>query len=306
MNLFSGKSHGAALTSENRPLRDPCMPTPRKIVIPLVAVVVFLAALIFAHRASREPHSTAPEEPRTASSALPSSASSAASPISWPTPFSVKVADLPPREALPPGTLRILVLGDSVASFLGLALRYRQDEAHAFVASRGVGSCSIFESKPYIENGKSVMSSSCSMRWADDVAETHPDVTLLVMGGGFFNENACVPSWQATYERRLFALADAMGSNAGRVVITRVPYPIKDWRHGNVPARVDCFNEMLASAARKRGFPVLDLMHHVCPTPACIVESQGKPIRPDGLHFDGAGAEETARWVLAELSRFAR
>jgi hypothetical protein len=89
-------------------------------------------------------------------------------------------------------------------------------------------------------------------------------------------------------------------------VITRVPYPMKDWRHGDVPARVDCFNGMLVSTARKHGFQILDLMRYLCPTPACLVESQGKPIRPDGLHFDGVGAEETARWVLGELSRLAR
>ena len=48
---------------------------------------------------------------------------------------------------------------------------------------------------------------------------------------------------------------------------------------------------------------MLDLMGYLCPTRACSAESQGKAIRPDGLHFDGVGAEETARWVLRELRR---
>ncbi len=214
--------------------------------------------------------------------------------------------DLPPREALRPGTLRILVVGDSVASFLGLALRYRQDEAGAFVAVRGVGSCTIFEAKTRFVKGKPVTGTSCSAHWAEDVAELRPDMTLLVLGGAFFNEKACDPAWRASYERRIFTLTEAMGANAGQVVLTRVPYPMGDWRHGNVPARVDCFNDMLQGAARKGLLQVLDLMGHVCPTPACLVESEGKPIRPDGLHFDGAGAEETARWVLGELGRLAR
>ncbi len=233
------------------------------------------------------------------------SASASATPVArtWPTPFSVDVKVLPPAEALPPGTLRVLVLGDSVASFLGLALRYRQDEAQAFVAVRGVGSCSIFESKPYLSNGKQQMSSSCSTNWASDVAELHPDVTLVIMGGAFFNEGACTKAFRDGYEKRIFELTKAMGHNAGRIVITRVPYPIKDWRHGNVPARVDCLNTMLVDVARKGNFGIVDLMSYVCPTLECNAESKGKPIRPDGLHFDGGGAEDTARWVLGELRR---
>ncbi|MDI1432142.1 SGNH/GDSL hydrolase family protein [Polyangium sorediatum] len=227
-------------------------------------------------------------------------------PLSYPTPFSVPTAALPPREALRPGTLRLLVVGDSVSNFLGMALRYRQEEAGTFVALRGVGDCSIFEAKTRIEKGKTVRGTSCSEHWVRDAAELHPDMTLVVMGGAFFNEKACEPAWQASYEKRIFELADGMGTNAGRIVLTRVPYPIKDWRHGDVPARVDCFNEMLERAARTRGWPVLDLMGHVCPTPACRIDSDGQPIRPDGLHFDCVGAEETARWVLGELRRFAR
>jgi hypothetical protein len=237
---------------------------------------------------------------------LTSTVSASAAPIpkpSWPTPFSVELRELPPKEALPPGTLRILVVGDSVAKFLGLAMRYRQDEKQAFVAERGVGNCSIFEPTPSIENGKKKLSSSCSMSWAKDVAELHPDVTLIVMGGGFFTETACSKKFPIDYQKRVFELTRAMGKDAGQIVITRVPYPIKTWRHSNVMARVDCFNKMLGHIAHEGHWPVLDLLQHVCPTRDCRVESEGKPIRPDGLHFDGGGAEETARWVLEELAR---
>lgn len=221
----------------------------------------------------------------------------------WFTPFSVDLRDLPPRKALPPDTLRVLVVGDSVAKFLGLAMRYRQDERQTFVAERGVGNCSIFESKPYIENGKQLMSSSCSMKWAEDVAELQPDVTLVVMGGGYFSNDACTPKFQLDYEKRVFELSQAMGPNAGQIVMTRVPYPVKGWRYANVLERVDCFNEMLVRIARQNKWDVLDLMSYVCPSRACNMESAGKPIRPDGLHFDGAGAEDTARWVLGDLWR---
>lgn len=224
-------------------------------------------------------------------------------PTAWPTPFSVDLRTLPPRAALPPGTLRTLVLGDSVATFLGLTLRYRQDEASAFVAARGVGQCSIFEAKERIVDGQRIMGTSCSTTWANDTRELEPDVTLIVLGGAFLGDQACDTDWLEAYQDRLRTLTEAMGPRAGRVVITRVPYPMGRWRHGNLLDRVDCFNAMLQRAATRARVPMLDLMGYVCPTRACIAESQGQPLRPDGLHFDGPGAEETARWILRELHR---
>ncbi len=217
------------------------------------------------------------------------------------TPFSVPLDVLPPADELAPRTLRVLVLGDSAASFLGLALRYRQDEADAFVASRGVGPCSIFEATPEVVPGQPVVTTSCSATWASDVAGLHPDVTLIVLGGGFLGAQACDADWLLRYQRRLVELADAMRVDAGRVVLARVPYPMGKWRHSDVLERVDCFDGMLQRSAAAARWETLDLMHHLCPTRDCVAESQGHPIRPDGLHVDGVGAEEVARWTLGEL-----
>ncbi len=195
------------------------------------------------------------------------------------------------------------MLGDSVASFLGLAMRYRQDEMHTFVAERGVGQCTIFETKPHLEDGKRVEGTSCSATWVDDTARLHPDVTLIVQGGAFFGEQTCDAPWLDAYETRILTLVRAMGPAAGRVFLATVPYPMDRWRWGNLLDRVDCFNSMLRRTAEKGHLPTLDLMASLCPTRACIDESQGKPIRPDGLHFDGPGAEETARWALRHLVR---
>lgn len=265
------------------------------------AIILLVGILASIFLVKQRPH-TPPQIPSTSPEPPPRAEPALAKP-SWPTPFSVEVKGLPPKENLPPETLRILVLGDSVAKFLGLAMRYRQDEKQTFVAERGVGNCSIFAPSPYIENGKQVLSSSCSMSWAADVAELRPDVTFIVMGGGFFSETACTKQFAIDYPKRVLELTKSMGTNAGQIVLTRVPYPIKTWRHSNVMERVDCFNRLLEDIAQKNHFPLVDLMQHVCPTRECNQESDGKPIRPDGLHFDGGGAEETARWVLSELVR---
>ncbi len=232
----------------------------------------------------------------------------------WPTPYSVDSHTLPPASALPPGTLRILTLGDSVAGKLGVALRYRQESAHAFVAERGVGNCSILRSQIFHAGhtaGKQNDAGGCAAHWASDVREVKPDVTLIVLGGAYLAkidqdgkyEWSCDAGWQQAYRARLEELIAAMGKDAGQVVITLVPYPLGRWRARDTVQHVDCFNGLLASVAAAHHFPTVDVARHVCPTPDCVIFSDGEPIRPDGLHPDGKGAEETARWTLAEIRR---
>jgi hypothetical protein len=217
--------------------------------------------------------------------------------------YAVPMHTLPPPRALAPGAIRVLVLGDSLAQFLGTTLRHVQDDSQIFVAERGVGSCNIFAPTPEEVDGGWEDNSSCSEDWAADVAQLRPDVTLVVMGGAFFTERACQPAFRAEYTSRLSFLTDAMGERAGTVALALVPYPIGRWRYADVPKRVDCLNSILGDFARARRLPTIDLMKHVCPTSECRTVSEGAPIRPDGLHFDGPGAHETARHTLAELVR---
>ena len=231
----------------------------------------------------------------------------------WPTPYSVDSRTLPPANELPPGTLRILALGDSVSGKLGVALRYRQDEAHAFVAERGVGNCSILESLTVtnLQNGPPTETGGCAAKWVADVTELRPDVAFIVLGGGYFarmeidgkKEDSCQPGWHAAYRARLTFLVTAMRPFTGRVVLMLAPYPLGRWRSEGLLERVDCYNAILTEVAHEQNLATVDLATHVCPTRDCILLSQGEPIRPDGLHPDGVGAEESARWTLGELRR---
>ena len=242
-----------------------------------------------------------------------SSVSVAAPPGNWPTPYSVDSRTLPPASELPPHTLRILTLGDSVSGKLGVALRYRQDEAHAFVAERGVGNCSILQSLTItnLQNGPPTDAGGCAAKWVADVTELRPDVTFIVLGGGYFarmeidgkKQDSCQPGWHAAYRARLESLAADMQPFTGRIVLMLAPYPMGRWRSEGLLERVDCFNAILTEVARARNFATVDLATHLCPTRDCILLSQGEPVRPDGLHPDGVGAEEIARWTLGELRR---
>ena len=91
----------------------------------------------------------------------------------------------------------------------------------------------------------------------------------------------------------------------GRIVLMLAPYPMDRWRSEGLLDRVDCFNVILNEVAKSRNLATVDLAGHICPTRECILLSHGEAIRPDGLHPDGVGAEESARWTLGELRRVA-
>ncbi len=230
----------------------------------------------------------------------------------FPSAYAADVETLLPASELPAGTPRVLVVGDSVAQKLGVSLRHRQDERRMWVAHRGVGDCSIVQNLKVDRQGHpatAVKNPGCASRWVLDTAELKPDLTLIVLGGGYYAqmmvegkpEHACEAGWHATYRARLVELIDGMGTNAGQVVITLVPYPMDRWRYEGVVEWVECFNGILKEVADEKQLPTLDLMGHVCPTQDCIRAIDGVAQRPDGLHPDGTGAEEMSRWTLAQL-----
>ena len=46
---------------------------------------------------------------------------------------------------------------------------------------------------------------------------------------------------------------------------------------------------------------LLDLADHLCPGGICQEALEGATIRPDGVHYDIAGARGVASWVLEEI-----
>jgi hypothetical protein len=222
---------------------------------------------------------------------------------------------LPAAVDLPPSTLRVLVLGDSVSGKLGVAMRYRQDEFHAFVAERSVGDCSIMETLTPSSRARHDVSAKptrgCAVAWQNDVEELKPDVTFVVLGGGYFAkmtvdgklQNACDSGWHDAYLARITSLIDAFRGSTSHVVVALVPYPGERWRSDGIFDQVDCFDRILSEAAESRSLPTVDLARHICPTRDCILFSDGEPIRPDGLHPDGKGAEDLARFSFREIER---
>lgn len=205
-----------------------------------------------------------------------------------------------------------MVVGDSVAQALGERMFFVEDRVGAFVAERGVGDCSIMEGKLPTKSLTNVPhgGGNCAAKWAADAALLKPDVTLVVLGGGFFAPieidgewlRVCDAKARRPYVAELVSLLLGMSRDAGTIVITLVPKPVGKWHKDLWDEQTACFNDAMREAATKvPGASTLDLYARVCPGDTCILESAGAPLRPDGMHFGGLGAEETAEWVLSQL-----
>jgi len=242
--------------------------------------------------------------------------------------YNADITALPQASAVPAGTRRVLVLGDSVAVALGDRLRFVQDSGPAKVAVRAVGDCNTLDEQHVTKslNNRRHDGGDCDAKWASDVAELRPDVSLVVLGGGFFApveidgkwRVACDPEWRAAYVKELTRQVAILGGGGGRVALVTVPYPVDHWASERWDRATDCFNAVLAEvASASRGaasellppaaaarVELLDLKGELCPGgdhTSCALTSQGAPIRPDGMHFEGLGGEEIARWTLKQL-----
>lgn len=222
---------------------------------------------------------------------------------------------LPWTSVIPPGTKSVLVVGDSVAQALGERLRSVQSEKKAIIAERGTPNCSILEGTlPTLSlSNKPHDGGDCDARWERDAAFLHPDVALVVLGGGHFApveidgtwQKPCEAGWTKAYSAELEEEVRKMIPHVGQLWLTRIPYALKHWQKPERDEHVDCFNRMIEDvAANVPGVRILDLAKHLCPagSASCTNESAGHPVRPDGLHFAGDGAKETARWVLEQMS----
>jgi peptidoglycan/LPS O-acetylase OafA/YrhL len=288
-----------------QPIRERGIRAARAVVIVPSAALLAIAIVLVSTRAS----ATAPELPdepaapagKAAAQPTPAARAGRDVPSGW----------IPPASELPPGTLRVLVVGDSVGLALGARMHFAGGSAGAYVNHRAIGDCSILDGlMPVLSmSGEPHGNGNCARSWVDDVRELRPDVVVVVIGGAYFSTVAvdghrrgvCHPGWRAPYARRLSELLAAIAPFAGRRVVLEAAYPVGKWQTPTRNRDVDCFNRILAEAAASAGAEIAPLNAFACPDGKCILTSRGAPVRPDGLHFDGLGAEDTARWVLERV-----
>ncbi len=289
-----------------QPIRRRGVTFGRPIVVAVAATAASLGALLVATRAVPIPEPGAP--------AVAATASGSGAPPRAPQ-YNDHIRELPAKSALPEGTIRVLVLGDSVAVALGDRLRYMEDTGKAKVAVRALGDCNILDEQFTTKslNNRRHDGGDCDAKWAADVAELRPDVILVVLGGGFFApveigkkwREACDPAWNEAVRVELTRQVRALGAHGARVVLATAPYPVEHWASDRWNRATDCLNAAFAQAAGAvPEVRLLPLKEQLCPGQdhtSCAIDSKGARIRPDGMHPEGLGGEEIARWVLGQL-----
>jgi peptidoglycan/LPS O-acetylase OafA/YrhL len=196
---------------------------------------------------------------------------------------------------------RVLMFGDSTANSLGWGLRSLHEKGVA-VELLGKDGCTMLDDRCDGEH------------WAERVRELHPDATLVYLAGAFLHgfgvqgtwHTACHADWDAKFEKALTRRLRELEATRERIFAVVAPYPVGRWDTLEYRAQTDCINASLRKAAAAApAVHVLEVGERLCPKGVCRrdMPSGKAPIRPDGVHFSLAGAEDVSRWVFEQIRR---
>ncbi|HEX4490180.1 MAG TPA: hypothetical protein VH914_03155 [Acidimicrobiia bacterium] len=119
--------------------------------------------------------------------------------------------------------------------------------------------------------------------------------------------HACSQPYDSIYESSLEHEITRLRSTGASVVLTTEAYvrfvvPGGGLGAASLPDRtVDCNNRLRRAVATKTHSTIVDLFGYTCPNGECIVRTNGVTLRPDGLHYSGAGGTLAARWIFDQI-----
>jgi hypothetical protein len=225
------------------------------------------------------------------------------------------------------GPIRVLLVGDSEASFLGFGLGPASGAYGVDYQGDGVFGCGLLHNVTHFhgtqvdgsvgERGGHVAVSCTTqlVRWKADVEAYKPDVVLVANGEYEVRDQRIGGAWQhigtpAVDTRVRDALAGAtsvLGSTGATVVLLTAPYyrqpeqaDGQPWPEDS-PARVDRYNALLRQVAAGSGGRVVvaDVGAKLDPAGHYTTTVDGVVVRfADGIHVTEAGARLIAPWLL--------
>ena len=209
---------------------------------------------------------------------------------------------------------RLMVVGDSGAYFLGESLVESSGDG-TIVLPRGVVGCGIADigGGAWTDDGTFLPDppgcENWPTDWASDVAAFEPDHVLLVLSWPGIGDreidgvrrHPCEPEFDEMYAERVSLAVETAGATGADVVVATAPYYVGAGSDTLPQDRIDCLNRVMTSTALANGGAVLELAEWTCPDGECRLSVNGETLRPDGLHFDGAGGQIAADWILEQL-----
>ncbi|HVJ92028.1 MAG TPA: acyltransferase family protein [Labilithrix sp.] len=196
-------------------------------------------------------------------------------------------------------SFKVLLVGDSTANSLGWAIRGIRKQG-VVVELMGKDGCTM-------------LSDTCEgEHWAARTKALQPHATLFFVGGAFMHGisardgqwvKACHAAWDDAFRTTVAKrLADLLAPTT-RVFALTIPYGVgPSWGGDDFRREVDCINANIREAAAAvPTVEILDLAGRLCPAGVCERQSEGVPIRADGVHYEIAGARVLSGWVFDQL-----
>ena len=213
------------------------------------------------------------------------------------------------QQSAAPGSLRVLLVGNSVAYDLAPAFRAITSPPTA-VLDESIQGCGfppeLTDVHITLPDRLVIAQPPCDPDWeAGVVARFRPRVVFWIVsdplgtGGTYRGQRVrpCDAAYDTLYERRLKQEVAVLGARGAHVVVVTEAYSrylgVKKYDRGT-----DCQNRIRRQVATTTGAHLADLFEYVCPRGHCVVTRDGVTLRSDGLHYQGAGARIVAQWLL--------
>jgi lysophospholipase L1-like esterase len=226
----------------------------------------------------------------------------------------------------PPQPLKVLVVGDSQGATLAQGPGVEGGN-HGIAAQPGVLAwdrailaCSITTQQTFVIKGETFHNKcggdqTWQQQWTSDVAVFKPDVVVVAAGAWDIYDVELAdgrvvgpgdPTWSQDYEADVVNLFDILHAG-GAPVIGVIPscYGENTYPGGDGPpaerrdiGRIRAVRQAWDAAADITGGTIAPLDDVLCPG-----GTADSSIRPDGAHYDGAGADRVAPAVIATARR---
>ncbi|MCB1248524.1 MAG: acyltransferase, partial [Acidimicrobiales bacterium] len=250
-------------------------------------------------------------------------------PATTPVTAAVPEAGTAPILRAPDRPDRVLVVGDSVAGELAKAMTARQDELGLLVADRALYACPLGSESWRIRDDSGIVDDrpACAQYaalWTEAVSTFRPDAVVLLYGGAPLGErevagaylDACDPAFVDWYEVEMTKAIDLLASYGATVFVApAAPSTSAFFDAEEMARRTACMTEgAVAAVAARPAARLLRLDQWTCPPDGievadvpttdpteplgeCRLDADGVDLRPDGIHFEGPGADLAVDWT---------
>ena len=212
----------------------------------------------------------------------------------------------------PADARRVMIVGDSVAYFLGPGFEAIRKPRIA-VLNFGLTGCTflagVTRTRHRNTTGRTLVQGTtpCDPDWqVPAVKQYRPHVVFSIVGSAadaVFSRGrwlpACSDAYASLYARSLRKEITNLGVRGAKVVLVNAAYPRYAFAREDGPT--DCDNRLRRRVAAETGTQLVDLFASICPHGKCRDKQNGVTLRPDGEHYDGPGGRIVAQWLVDQV-----